>query len=42
MTQHPAHVSEQAAPPSAPPLGQFYEVGGRGCGCTARAAEARP
>ena len=29
MTQHPAHVSEQAAPPSAPPLGQFYEVGGR-------------
>ena len=29
MTQHPAHVSEQAAPASAPPLGQFYEVGGR-------------
>jgi hypothetical protein len=29
MTQHPAHVSEQAAPASAPPLGQFYEVAGR-------------
>jgi pimeloyl-ACP methyl ester carboxylesterase len=29
MTQRPAHVSEQAAPASAPPLGQFYEVGGR-------------
>ncbi len=29
MTQRPAHVSEQTAPASAPPLGQFYEVGGR-------------